>query len=200
MESGKIEKAEEWPELIAFACAMRARLEEKAPERGGKSWKDASLPRLLNEICRHYGMLYEGIARSDETEIKKKAIDVANLAMMIYDMAAAPIFLVDPVEEFIRENCIPEPGREVLASIVYKRFVVWYHSNVGRSEPSRTWFNKQFSKKFASKPYDKSTVFLGVSLVRACRVCGCTEENACTGGCSWVDDPEGGDLCSRCAG
>jgi hypothetical protein len=29
----------------------------------------------------------------------------------------------------------------------------------------------------------------------ACRVCGCTEDNACPGGCSWA----GPELCSRCA-
>lgn len=28
-----------------------------------------------------------------------------------------------------------------------------------------------------------------------CRVCGCTQENACDGGCWWVEP----DLCSRCA-
>lgn len=27
-----------------------------------------------------------------------------------------------------------------------------------------------------------------------CRVCGCTDERACAGGCSWVD----GDICSGC--
>lgn len=33
----------------------------------------------------------------------------------------------------------------------------------------------------------------------ACRVCGCTDQEACTGGCSWVPDPEGlGALCSAC--
>lgn len=37
--------------------------------------------------------------------------------------------------------------------------------------------------------------------VPACRVCGCTDERACPGGCSWVPDPTGqGDLCSRCEG
>lgn len=30
---------------------------------------------------------------------------------------------------------------------------------------------------------------------RSCRVCGCTDLNACEGGCSWVDE----DLCSACA-
>ena len=29
---------------------------------------------------------------------------------------------------------------------------------------------------------------------RTCRVCGCTEESACEGGCSWVEE----DLCSAC--
>lgn len=31
---------------------------------------------------------------------------------------------------------------------------------------------------------------------RRCRVCGCTERNACPGGCYWVE----WDLCSECAG
>jgi ParB/RepB/Spo0J family partition protein len=35
----------------------------------------------------------------------------------------------------------------------------------------------------------------GAGNVRACRKCGCTEETACQGGCSWVEE----DLCSACA-
>ena len=38
--------------------------------------------------------------------------------------------------------------------------------------------------------------------VPRCRVCGCTDERPCPGGCSWVEDPEGGErwqLCSACA-
>jgi hypothetical protein len=31
--------------------------------------------------------------------------------------------------------------------------------------------------------------------VRSCRVCGCTDDHACEGGCSWVEP----DLCSACA-
>jgi len=32
-----------------------------------------------------------------------------------------------------------------------------------------------------------------------CRVCGCTDLEACPEGCIWVTDPEGlGDLCSSC--
>ena len=32
--------------------------------------------------------------------------------------------------------------------------------------------------------------------VRRCRVCGCTDDRACEGGCYWLE----ADLCSRCAG
>lgn len=32
--------------------------------------------------------------------------------------------------------------------------------------------------------------------IRACRECGCTDEDACPGGCAWIEP----DLCSQCAG
>jgi hypothetical protein len=35
---------------------------------------------------------------------------------------------------------------------------------------------------------------LSTVAIRACRVCGCTEDSACEGGCHWV----GPDLCSQC--
>jgi predicted kinase len=35
--------------------------------------------------------------------------------------------------------------------------------------------------------------------VPRCRVCGCTDDRACPGGCWWVQDPLLGDLCSACA-
>lgn len=32
-----------------------------------------------------------------------------------------------------------------------------------------------------------------------CRGCGCTDAQACPGGCAWVEDPAGtGELCSAC--
>lgn len=35
--------------------------------------------------------------------------------------------------------------------------------------------------------------------IPTCRVCGCTDDEACEAGCQWVEDPAGlGDLCSRC--
>ena len=36
-------------------------------------------------------------------------------------------------------------------------------------------------------------------LDRMCRVCSCTHDRLCAGGCAWVADPAGGDLCSTCA-
>lgn len=41
----------------------------------------------------------------------------------------------------------------------------------------------------------------GSDYAPACRVCGCTDEFACEGGCTWVPDLTlAGDLCSRCEG
>jgi hypothetical protein len=47
-------------------------------------------------------------------------------------------------------------------------------------------------KKFASID-DSVNVLLSI-LIKKCRICGCTDEHACPGGCHWVED----DLCSRC--
>lgn len=32
----------------------------------------------------------------------------------------------------------------------------------------------------------------------ACELCGCTEDDACPGGCAWVPNVAGRDLCSAC--
>jgi hypothetical protein len=37
-----------------------------------------------------------------------------------------------------------------------------------------------------------------LEVLPACRVCGCTEDRPCDGGCHWVADPQMGELCSRC--
>lgn len=34
---------------------------------------------------------------------------------------------------------------------------------------------------------------------RTCRLCGCTQDRCCPGGCVWVSASTGVDLCSRCA-
>lgn len=38
-----------------------------------------------------------------------------------------------------------------------------------------------------------------LEIVRTCRSCGCTDEQACFGGCWWVNDDGQPDLCSSCA-
>ena len=50
-----------------------------------------------------------------------------------------------------------------------------------------------------TKPIDDETLW-GVpdptTEVRTCRVCGCTDNRACPGGCHWVAE----DFCSQCCG
>ena len=46
-----------------------------------------------------------------------------------------------------------------------------------------------------SEMADINHKLLGTFEVRSCRVCGCTDEHACEGGCTWVEE----DLCSACA-
>lgn len=41
------------------------------------------------------------------------------------------------------------------------------------------------------------TDFIG-DAAPVCRSCACSDFSACDGGCWWVQDPEGGDLCSAC--
>jgi hypothetical protein len=43
-------------------------------------------------------------------------------------------------------------------------------------------------------PIDDSVNVILSILIKKCRICGCTDEHACPGGCHWVED----DLCSRC--
>lgn len=46
-----------------------------------------------------------------------------------------------------------------------------------------------FNSSFRAKDYD-----LHVESEQVCRVCGCTQNNACADGCCWIED----DLCSKC--
>lgn len=39
----------------------------------------------------------------------------------------------------------------------------------------------------------------GLPRPRTCRLCGCTQDRCCPGGCVWVSAPTGVDLCGRCA-
>ncbi len=77
----------DWRELEAFTFAMLQRLVEKEadPKKMGKSWR--SMPMIeLEEDLRHQVLQLGYAFRQDNRElIRKKAIDVANYCMMIYD-------------------------------------------------------------------------------------------------------------------
>ncbi|NLI41281.1 MAG: hypothetical protein GX421_08900 [Caldisericales bacterium] len=77
----------DWRELEAFAFAMQRRLVEKEadPKKRGKSWLSMSIIELEEEL-RHQVLQLGYAFRQDNRElIRKKAVDVANYCMMIYD-------------------------------------------------------------------------------------------------------------------
>lgn len=78
------------PEVQAFAEEMERRLREKDEERGNNSWKGEA-PEYLAELLEdHFSQLMDSIVydhKKDPALAKKKAIDVANLAMMIWDVS-----------------------------------------------------------------------------------------------------------------
>lgn len=78
-----------WPELTWFAARMRSRLIEKDRERGGKTWKGVPPEQILLKLNDHVFHLEEAIYNCDGPRTIKKAVDVANLAMMIHDVATA---------------------------------------------------------------------------------------------------------------
>lgn len=54
-------------------------------------------------------------------------------------------------------------------------------------------------RELADLGHPTDRVSLDDALVERCRMCGCTENRACDGGCWWVEDPLGlGPLCSEC--
>jgi putative DNA primase/helicase len=70
----------------------------------------------------------------------------------------------DLVQDFIEECLIKEPGAKEPAAALYSRFVDWYHDNVGKKEPSGTWFGKQLSYKFPKNKVAGCVTYHGVML------------------------------------
>ena len=67
----------------------------------------------------------------------------------------------------------------------------------GRSE-NLAWASLQRAfGKHASEALERSPLPLPPAklFARSCRICGCTDDRACKGGCHWIDR----DLCSACA-
>lgn len=57
------------------------------------------------------------------------------------------------------------------------------------------WFTVQREKPLSASFREGLLRHLKASGIRHCRRCGCVENFACPGGCSWSEDPE---LCNRC--
>ncbi len=70
----------------------------------------------------------------------------------------------DLLADFIDECCVREPGARSKSSLLYSRFVDWYHENVGKDEPSGTWFGKQLSQKFYKDKSNGCVVYFGIAL------------------------------------
>jgi len=70
----------------------------------------------------------------------------------------------DLLADFIDECCIREPGAKEKSSALYARFVDWYHDNIGKNEPTGTWFGKQLSQKYEKNKSEGVVMYHGIAL------------------------------------
>lgn len=70
----------------------------------------------------------------------------------------------DLLADFIEECCLREPGAKAKSSVLYARFIDWYHDNVGQKEPTGTWFGKQLSQKYEKHKSEGCVVYHGIAL------------------------------------
>lgn len=70
----------------------------------------------------------------------------------------------DMLADWIHECCLREPGAKDKAAKLYASFVAWYHANIGKNEPSGTWFGKQLSKKFDKHKSEGCIMYHGIAL------------------------------------
>lgn len=73
------------PQLAAFASAMESTL--KANDHKG-GWEDETSSWLFRRLLDETGELRRAVFSGDRIATKDEAVDVANFAMMIYDVAA----------------------------------------------------------------------------------------------------------------
>jgi hypothetical protein len=81
------------PEVIAFARAMHAKIEGHNHDRGEHGWRAADAQRLMLWLRSYVATLDEALPERhgslDPLLLLSKAANVANLAMMIADVAGA---------------------------------------------------------------------------------------------------------------
>lgn len=94
------------------------------------------------------------------------------------------------------ENNLLESCKKALAAIhsVYKAFGA--PGDYGYGTPKGDALNSLYgSSGGLAKNINKAEGHMPkVKKIKQCRVCGCTDDKACPGGCCWVED----DLCSQC--
>jgi hypothetical protein len=85
-EQMKFQVQELRPEVLAAALLMEARLREKDADKGQR-WKESDIDNL--QVCAATKVYQIDRAIQDGTDTSKHAIDLANYAMMIADVAGA---------------------------------------------------------------------------------------------------------------
>jgi len=70
----------------------------------------------------------------------------------------------DILADYIDECCHREPAAKDLGAALYAKFSEWYHENVGKNEPSGTWFGKQLGAKFKKTKVEGRVTYHGIRL------------------------------------
>lgn len=70
----------------------------------------------------------------------------------------------DLLADFIDQCCTLDPGAKSKSSVLYNSFIVWYHENIGKDEPSGTWFGTQLHQKFDREKSNGHNIYLGIKL------------------------------------
>jgi putative DNA primase/helicase len=70
----------------------------------------------------------------------------------------------DLLADWNDECCIREPGAKDKATNLYQSFVQWYHDNIGKKEPSGTWFGKQLAQKYEKSKSHGVIMYHGIAL------------------------------------
>jgi putative DNA primase/helicase len=72
----------------------------------------------------------------------------------------------DLLADFIDECLEQAPGAKERASLLYNRFLEWYHENIDKkNDPTPTWFGKQLSQKYERSKSTGVVVYHGIRLV-----------------------------------
>lgn len=76
------------PCVAAFARAMEARLQAKDAKRGDASWRDGTVTSrdLVRGLVHQFSGLIVAIKFGNGVKTQKKAVDLANYAMIVFDL------------------------------------------------------------------------------------------------------------------